>query len=163
MAGESLVNVKADTIEEFADKALKAIGGDAGEIGDTTYVITPDVTYDDDKVKKISLDIDISIRRAHWSGGKADARHKKAIETAENLNKDHEQKHRKIAQDIFTKMTKNLQKELAGKTAKEVDKKIAAIKAAIDKAFNDLDKKEGAVWYDDDENKGPITVKLTGV
>ncbi len=162
MAGETLVNVKADTIEEFAEKALKAIGGDAGEIGDTTYVITPDAKYEDKKVKKISFDIDISIRRAHWAGGKADDRQKKAIKTAEDLNEKHEDKHRKAAQDIFDKMTKGLEKSLVGKTAKDVDAKITEIKKAIDKAYRDLDKKEGAVWYDDDESKDTITVKLVG-
>ena len=163
MAGESLVNVKADTIEEFADRALKAIGGDAGEIGDTTFVITPDPKYDGDKVKKIKFDIDISIRRAHWAGGKADPRHTKAIQTAEDLNEEHEKKHRKVAQDIFNKMSKDAEKSLVGKTSKDVDAKVAEITKAIDKAYKDLDKKEGAVEYDDDESKDTIRVWLTGV
>jgi len=40
--------------------------------------------------------------------------------------------------------------------------KIAEIKKAVDKAYGDLDKKEGAVDFDDDESKETISVKLTG-
>jgi predicted secreted Zn-dependent protease len=162
MAGETLVNVKADTIEEFLKNAQAAIREGNGEIGVTTYVITPKVSYEDKKFKKISFSVKIDIKRAHWSGGKADARHKKAIETAEDLNADHEEKHRKLAQDLCDKMFKDAEKDLVGKSSKEVDAKIAEIKKAVDKAYGDLDKKEGAVDFDDDESKETISVKLTG-
>jgi hypothetical protein len=162
MAGEKLVNVKADTIEEFAESARKAIGEGKGEIGVTNYKIAPNATYDAKLVKKISFDIDISIIRAHWSGGKADARHKAAIETAEELNAEHEAKHKKIIVDLSAKLFKAAEKDLVGKSSKDVDAKITEITKAIDKANDDLDRKEGAVYYDDDESKDTITVKLTG-
>ncbi len=159
---DTLVNVKADTIEDFLKNAQAAIREGKGEIGVTTYVITPKVSYDNKKVKKIDFSVKIDIKRAHWSGGKADDRHKKAIETAEDLNADHEEKHRKLAQDICDKMFKDAEKDLVGKSSKEVDAKIAEIKKAVDKAYADLDKKEGAVEFDDDESKDTISVKLTG-
>ncbi len=162
MAGETLVNVKADTIEDFLKNAQAAIREGNGEIGVTNYAITQKVDYDNKKVKKISFSVKIDIKRAHWSGGKADARHKKAIETAEDLNAAHEEKHRKLAQDICDKMFKAAEKDLIGKSSKEVDAAIADIKKAIDKAYADLDKKEGAVEFDDDESKDTIDVELTG-
>ena len=162
MAGETLVNVKADTIEDFLKNAQAAVREGKGEIGVTNYAITPKVDYADKKVKKITFSVKIDIKRAHWSGGKADARQKKAIETAEELNAEHEEKHRKLAQDICDKMFKAAEKDLIGKSSKEVDAKIAEIKKAVDKAYDDLDKKEGAVDFDDDESKDEISVKLTG-
>jgi len=57
---------------------------------------------------------------------------------------------------------KDAAKDLVGKSSKDVDAKIAEIEKAIDKAYADLDKKEGAIDFDDDESKDTITVKLTG-
>ena len=162
MPGETLVNVKADTIEDFLKNAQAAIKEGNGEIGVTNYDITFKATYDNKVVKKVSFDVKIDIKRAHWAGGKADARHKKAIETAEDLNAAHEDKHRKLAQDICNKMFKDAEKDLVGKSSKDVDAKIAEIRKAVDKSYADLDKKEGAVDFDDDESKDIITVKLTG-
>jgi hypothetical protein len=162
MPGETLVNVKADTIEDFLKNAQAAVKEGKGEIGVTSYDITFKGTYDAKKVKKISFDVKIDIKRAHWAGGKADPRHKKAIETAEDLNAAHEDKHRKLAQDICNKMFKDAEKDLVGKSSKDVDARIAEIRKAVDKAYADLDKKEGAIDFDDDESKDTITVKLTG-
>ena len=58
----------------------------------------------------------------------------------DSLNADHEEKHRKLAQDICDKMFKDAEKDLVGKSSKEVDAKIAEIKKAVDKAYADLDK-----------------------
>jgi hypothetical protein len=162
MPGETLVNVKADTIEDFLKNAQAAIKEGNGEIGVTNYDITFKATYDNKVVKKVSFDVKIDIKRAHWAGGKADARHKKAIETAEDLNAAHEDKHRKLAQDICNKMFKDAEKDLVGKSSKDVDAKIAEIRKAVDKSYADLDKKEGAIDFDDDESKDTIPVKLTG-
>lgn len=162
MPGETLVNVKADTIEDFLKAAQAAVKEGNGEIGVTNYEITFKATYDNKKVKKISFDVKIDIKRAHWAGGKADARHKKAIETAEDLNAAHEEKHRKLAQDICKKMFKDAESDLVGKSAKDIDDTVRDIRKAVDKAYADLDKKEGAVDFDDDESKDVITVKLTG-
>jgi hypothetical protein len=162
VAGEKLVNVTADTIEDFLKNAQKAIREGKGEIGVTTYKITPKSKMDGKKVSKISFSVDISIKRAHWSGGKADARQTKAIKTAEDLNAAHEDKHRKIAQDICDDMFPDAEKDLIGKSQKDIDDKIDEIKAKIDKEYDALDKREGAVDFDDDENKDTIAVKLTG-
>jgi hypothetical protein len=162
MAGESLVNVTADTIENFLKAAENKVGEGKGEIGVTNYTITPKPKMDGKTVSKISFSVDITIKRAHWSGGKADARQAKAIKAAEDLNAAHEEKHRKIAQDICDDMFPEAEKDLVGKTQKDIDAKIKTIKAKIDKAYEALDKREGAVEFEDDESKGEITVKLTG-
>ncbi len=159
---DKLVNVTAETITEFMERAVKAVGEGSGEIGDTTYAITPKINFEDDKVKKVSFDVKIEVMRAHWSGGKADARQKKAIETAEALNKAHEEKHRKLAQSICDKMFAAAKKELIGKSQKDVDAKVVEINKAVDKAFKALDAKEGAVEFDDDEAKDKIAIKLVG-
>ena len=44
----------------------------------------------DDKVTKVTFGLKVNLKRAHWSGGKADAENKKAIRAAEALNKKHE-------------------------------------------------------------------------
>ena len=159
---DSLVNVKADTIEDFLKNAVAAIKEGKGEIGVTTYDITYKASYDNKKIKAIDFDVKIDVRRAHWGGGKADQRHTKAIQTAEDLNAAHEEKHRKLAADICRKMFKDAEKDLVGKTAKEADAEVRDMRKAIDKAYDDLDRKEGAIDFDDDESKDTITVRLTG-
>jgi hypothetical protein len=44
--------------------------------------------------------------------------------------------------------------------SRAVDAKVAEIKKAIDTAYADLDRKEGAVKFDDEENKDTISVEL---
>lgn len=162
--GDKLVNVKADTIEDFLEKAIAAIGGDAGEIGDCSYKPTYKASYDKDKkITKISFDIEIEVRRAHWAGGsKVDKRHEKAIKLAESLNEGHEEKHRKLAETLSDKAFSAAKKSLVGKTAKDADEVIKDLTKSIKKAFDDLDKKEGMVDFDDDEAKDVIVVRLKG-
>src|SRR6266700_1334817 len=98
--GESLVNISSDDVEDFIKKASAAVGSD-GEMGETTYDIQSKYSVSGGKVSKVTFTLKVDIRRAHWSGGKPDAKNKKAILEAEAANKKHEEKHKKLAEDIF--------------------------------------------------------------
>src|SRR6266478_1999876 len=114
--GESLINISADSVEDFMDKISSAVGEGDGVMGETTYDVTSNCALKDGKITKVTFTLKVSIKRAHWSGGKPDANNKKAILAAEDLNKKHEHKHEKLAQDICAREFAKAQKDLIGKT-----------------------------------------------
>jgi predicted secreted Zn-dependent protease len=160
--GESLINISADDVDDFMDKVSNAVGEGDGVMGETTYDIKTNYSQSDGKITKVTLTLTVNIKRAHFSGGKADAENKKAIQTAEDLNKKHEQKHKKLAEDICAKEFAKAQKDLVGKDQSEVQKAVDAIKKQIDDAYEDLDKKEGMTKITPNSN-GSFTVKQVGV
>jgi len=161
--GETLINISADSVQDFMDKVAKAVGEGDGVMGKTTYEITPKYSLDNNgKIAKIDFELKVSIKRAHWSGGKPDANNKKAILAAEDLNKKHEQKHQKIATDITKTEFAKAQKDLIGKDPSDVDDSVDAIKKLIDDAYDDLDAKEGMTDVTENSN-GSFTVKQTGI
>ena len=93
--------------------------------------------------------------------GKPDEGNKKAILAAEELNKKHELKHKKLAEDIFKREASKLQKNLEGKTEAEVQDTIADLRALIDAAFDELDGKEGKTMVTANQN-GSFSVKQVG-
>jgi predicted secreted Zn-dependent protease len=161
MAGEQLVSVKGTTIEEFCKNAQKAVREGKGEIGVTTFHISAVPKLEGKTIKTVKFSVEIKIKRAHWTG-KADDRQTKAIRKAEELNKAHEGKHRDIAQQKCKELFPDAEKDLIGKSQKELDAKIAEITAEIEDAYADLDRAEGAVGFMDDENKKDIDVWLEG-
>jgi len=160
--GEALINISADSVEDFMDKVSAAVGEGDGVMGETTYNISTKPSMVDGKVSKITFEVKVSIRRAHWSGGKPDANNKKAILAAEDLNKKHEQKHLKLANDICAREFAKAQKDLVGKTQDDVDEAVAAIKKLVDDAYDDLDAKEGMTEVTENSN-GSFTVKQVGI
>jgi hypothetical protein len=149
-------------MDDFMEKVAEKIGEGDGVMGNTTYTITPKYSLVDDQVTKITFELKVTTERAHWSGGKPDANNKKAIQAAEALNKKHEEKHRKIAADICSKEFAKAIKDLKGKSEDDVQDAVDAIKAKIDKAYEDLDKKEGMTEYTEKDD-GTFTVKQTGI
>src|SRR2546428_12625913 len=117
---ETLINITADTVEDFMEKISDAVGEGEGVMGETTYHISTKYSLSRGKVSKITFELKVTIKRAHWSGGKADVNNKKAILAAEDLNKKHEQKHRKLATDICAREFPKRQKALLGKSEDEV-------------------------------------------
>ena len=158
---DKLINIKADSADEFVEKAAKAVGDGDGEMGLTTFKITPKFKLEDDKITKITFEVEVTVTRAHWSGGKPDDKNKKAIKDAEELNRKHEEKHRKLAQDICAKEFAKAVKDLKGKSADDVQDAVEAITKKVNDAFDDLDGKEGTTQVNTDA-KGNITVKQAG-
>src|ERR1051325_7449334 len=110
--GESLINITADDVDDFMDQVSEAVGEGDGVMGNTTYDIKTSFSQKDGKITKVTFTLKVDIKRAHWSGGKPDAENKKAILAAEDLNKKHEQKHKKLAEDICAKEFAKAQKDL---------------------------------------------------
>jgi predicted secreted Zn-dependent protease len=162
MAGETLVNISADTVDDFMDQVSARVGEGDGVMGVTNYEINSNYTLDKNgNIAKIKFEVKVTIKRAHWSGGKADVKNKKAIQEAEALNKKHEEKHRKLANDICAREFAKAEKALKGKSPDDVQDAVDAIKQLVDKAYDDLDKKEGMTQVTHNPN-GSITVKQVG-
>ena len=160
--GDTLVNLKADTVEDFMEKVSKEVGLGEGVMGETTYNISSKYDTDEnDNIDKVTFKLTVSIKRAHWAGGKADANNKKAIEAAEDLNKKHEQKHKKKAEEICATEFKKAEKDLKGKTPADVELAVVEMRRSIDEAYEELDAKEGVTKVTENAN-GTFTVKQVG-
>lgn len=143
------------------DQVSDKVGEGDGVMGVTTYEISAKPTLVNDKIVKFKFEVKVTIKRAHWSGGKADANNKKAIQTAEQLNKKHEEKHRKLANDICAREFAKAEKALKGKSEDEVQDAVDAIKKLVDDAYDDLDAKEGMTKVTENSN-GSFTIKQVG-
>jgi predicted secreted Zn-dependent protease len=162
MATVTLVNISADSVDDFMDQVADKVGEGDGVMGVTNYSIKPTYTLDKDgKIAKVKFELKVTIKRAHWSGGKADANNKKAIQTAEALNQKHEAKHEKLAKDIGAREFAKAEKELKGKDPSDVDDAVDAIKQKIDEAYEQLDNKEGKTEITENAD-GSFTVKQVG-
>jgi hypothetical protein len=159
---EKLINISADSVDEFMEKVSKAVGEGDGVMGVTDYKISTKFQMDGDKIKKVTFQLEVNIKRAHWSGGKADANNKKAIQAAEALNEKHEHKHEKLAEDICKREFAKAQKDLVGKTQDEAKDAVKEIQDQIDKAYEDLDDKEGKTEVTPNSD-GTFSVKQVGV
>jgi len=159
---DKLINIKADSVEEFMKKVPAAVGEGAGVMGVTKFHIDASYKTVDGKVASPKLSLDVTVTRAHWAGGKADGANKDAIQQAEELNRKHEDKHRKLAETIFAREERDAIKEMAGKDEADAEKIVAAINKKIDDAYDDLDKKEGMTEVTKAAN-GKFTVKQVGL
>ena len=161
--GDSLINISADSVMDFIDKGSRAVGEGDGVMGNTDFAISASFSKNDDgNVTKVTLKLEVSIKRAHWSGGKPDPNNKKAILVAEELNKQHELKHKKLATDICAREFPKLQKSLLGQSLDDANDAVEALRAQIKKAYDDLDAREGMTDVKQNPN-GSFTVKQVGV
>jgi hypothetical protein len=164
---DDVVNIKADTPEDFVDQAHAAIG-DGDALGHTDFDLS-DTKWKtkDGKVTSAELKVTTSVRRATWTGPATTGKKlsKDDAKTQADLNKlipDHEQKHVKLAKDIVAKAKAKFQKDVVGKTEDEAQELLDAIKKQIDDAYKKLDAKEGGVTVTKGSN-GVSTVKVGGV
>jgi len=163
MAGETLINISADSVDDFMDKVADKVGEGDGVMGVTSFEISEKHTLDSDgNITKIKFKIKVTIKRAHFSGGKPDDKNKKAIQAAEQLNKKHEEKHRKLATDISAKEFAKAEKDLKGKGVDDVNDAVDAITKKINDAYEDLDDKEGKTEVTE-KSDGSFTVKQVGI
>ena len=161
MAGDKLINVKADTIDDFMDNAHKAMK-DNSNIGDTAVKVGRKVSTDPKtgKITKGTLTLTTTITRAHWAGPaktKPDKANLDAINKAERLNKAHEEAHRASYEKAFKKAKAALEKEMEGKDEDEADEIVDKMLALLKDACEDLHKTGGMITFKDN-GKGKITV-----
>ncbi|MBC7940803.1 MAG: hypothetical protein H7Z19_13740 [Chitinophagaceae bacterium] len=118
MAGDTLLNVKADTAEDFLDKAHKAMK-DPSKLGETTYALSWKFSLDSSgKISKATATLSTAIKRVHYAGAaqvKPDMANADAIAQIENLNKAHEEAHRDGYNKAFAKNKPILEKEMVGR------------------------------------------------
>jgi hypothetical protein len=157
---DKLVNVKADTAQDFLDNAHKLMGGD--KLGDTSYDLDAKASVDPKtkKIKKVTFSLTTTIKRVHWSGpakAKPDKENAAAIKEIEDLNKAHEEEHRSGYEKTFKKLKAKLEKDLVGKDPDELKDAIKDIKEALKDTCEDLHKSGGMITATD--NGGKITVK----
>lgn len=111
---DTLLNVKADTAEDFLDAGHAAMG-DATKLGEATFDLglkfaTAPKTG---KIVKASFTLTTSIRRVHWAGPtktKPDKNNAAAIARIEALNKAHEDAHRAGYARAFNKHKATLER-----------------------------------------------------
>lgn len=158
---DTLLNVKADTAEDFLDEARAAMG-DSTKLGETTFDLGLKFATDSKtkKIVKATFTLTTSIRRAHWAGPaktKPDKSNAEAIARIEALNKAHEDAHRAGYVRAFNKNKAALEKALVGKTEDEAEAIVDKMKQALKDACEDLHKKGGKVVVKTDSS-GRITV-----
>jgi hypothetical protein len=158
---ETLINIQADSAEEFMEKVSQALGEGDGVMGDTQYHVSFKFSGSADKISKVAFVLTVDIKRAHWAGGKSDEKNKKAIQAAEQKNKDHEQKHKKLAEDICKREFAKAAKAVEGKTKDDAQDALDAIKKQIDDAYDKLDAAEGMTDVTPNSD-GTFTVKQVG-
>lgn len=149
MAGDTVVNVKADTAQDFLDAGHKAMRDDA-KLGETTYNI--DVAFNEDgktgKVTKVSFTLSTSIKRVHWSGAaktKPDKANADAIQKIEKLLKAHEEEHRDGYNKVFNKLKPEMEKALVGKTKEDIQKSLETMNEALRDECESLHKRGGLI------------------
>jgi hypothetical protein len=162
MAGEKLVNVKADTAADFLDNAHKAMH-DANKLGETTYDLEITGVKLDPKTKTVikgSFKLTTETTRVHWAGPvktPPDKPNAHAIEQIEAMNADHEKNHRDSYQQAFDKAKGALEKEMVGKTEKELKDVLQEMKDKLLDACEKLHKSEGLITVTQKAD-GSITV-----
>ena len=164
---ENKVDVKADTIKDFMRDAPGKIGKPGTKLlGVTASNLNWAGTVTKGKISKIKLTLTVTIKRAHFAGGKSrgkpDANNKKAMEDAEAANAEHEHNHQRLAEDICKRMCPDAEKDLIGKSAKDANDAVKKIMDEIDKKNKELDKKEGMTQVTENSD-GTFTVKQVGV
>ena len=149
-------DIHADTAVEFVNAANNARGG-GGEVGHMAPNITIDPTFDaNGKVDRVNMTVGTSIVRPRWSGGRPNDVQKAAIKKAEQLIKEHEERHRDIARDYATRAVRAMH----GKTAAAAQKLYDDTMKQMDAAQKALDQKEGGISVKESGGGATVDVSL---
>lgn len=159
---DKLVNVKADTAQDFMDNAHTAMG-DPAKLGETKADLSWSVAKDakTKKIKKVTFTLKTAITRVHWAGStkaKPDKANEAAIKQIESLNKAHEEAHRDGYEKAFKKLKAKLEKDLIGKEDDDFDKAVQQLKDALTDECEKLHKSGGMITLTDNGG-GKISVK----
>ena len=161
MAGDKLVNVKADNVMDFMENAHKAMK-DGSKLGETKYELDMKFSLDakTKKIKKGTLTLKTTITRVHWAGPakkKPDKANLDAINEVESLNKAHEEEHQASYEKVFKKAKAELEAEMEGMTPKEAKDVFDKMKEKLVDACEKLHKTGGMIKVNDNGN-GKISV-----
>jgi hydroxymethylpyrimidine pyrophosphatase-like HAD family hydrolase len=159
---DKLINVKADTAQDFMDNAHVAMR-DPSLLGKTSAKLDWSVTKDGKtkKIKKVSFTLTTEITRVHWAGlkrTKPDKANAAAIKQIEELNKAHEDAHRAGYEKAFKKLKAKLEKDLVGKDDSDLDQAVQELKDALTDECEKLHKSGGLITVTDN-GSGKITVR----
>jgi predicted secreted Zn-dependent protease len=161
MADVKVIDIKADTVEEFMKNAASKVA-EGGELGITNPVISLKWKLTEGKISTVDCTLKVSIKRPRLSGGNPDDHNKEAIEQIVELIKNHEAKHEQLAKQICDREFPKAKKALVGKTEKDGKDTHAAILKMVSDAYKALDKKEGKITPTRKAD-GSFTIKQEGI
>jgi hypothetical protein len=132
-------DVKADTLEDFVNSA-NAGRGPAGSAGHMQPKFNFSPTEDPKgRVTRVNMVCETSIVRPRFAGGRPSPEQRALIKQAEQLIKEHEERHRDIAKDFASRAIKAMR----GKPRKQADEEFKKTMKAMDDAQKNMDLREG--------------------
>lgn len=165
MPGDHLVNVKADSVSEFLDKSHREMR-DPKKLGETTYDLTVENVKLDAKTRTVvkgNFALSTETSRVHWAGAQSkqpDQANLDAIRRVEAMNAAHEKNHRDSYQKAFDDNKAALEKELIGKTEKEIPDVLKKMKKKLKDACEKLHGSEGNITVQQASN-GTFSISET--
>jgi hypothetical protein len=133
--------VPADTVDTFLERANAHLGGKK-EAGHTNITFDTSPTIKDGKCVRAGVTVTTKITRPVWGGGRPPSDdHKKAIQKAVQLIKEHEGRHRQAAIDVATQVVA----DAVGKTQTAAEAILNQIGMKSSDAQVALDAKEGKI------------------
>jgi hypothetical protein len=134
------VTINADTAVEFMQKTASALGNPHMA---PSFSWDPSVDEKSGKVTKVNLTVTTNVIRPRYGMGRGSAEEIALIRKAEGLIKEHEQRHAAIAKDFARKAVC----ATLGKVGKAAQGALDAAMCKMNKAQEDLDKKEGMLTF----------------
>jgi|KBSSwiStaDraftv2_1062776.scaffolds.fasta_scaffold185547_2 hypothetical protein len=135
-------NVRADDPVEFVNKGNAYLGkGIAGHMKTDTLTIANADTDGKGHVTRANLQVRTTTERPQWIAGRPIGDEKVVIEQAQELIRQHEERHREIMKSAMTKAVA----EMRGKTTAEADKILAKALSRVDADQDALDTREGRI------------------
>jgi hypothetical protein len=135
-------NVRADDPAQFVNKANEYLGqGIAGHMKTDPLTVDKAETDSRGRVIRANLLVRTTTERPHWVAGRTIGDEKTVIEQAEELIRQHEERHREIMKSGMTSAVN----EMRGKSTAEADKILVKWMARVDKLQDELDAREGQI------------------
>jgi hypothetical protein len=136
---DEIFEVPADRVETFIERVIAHFGGKR-EGGHTSITLDSSPEFKDGHCTRAGVKLTTTITRPLWGGGRAPSEeHKKALQKAVQLIKEHEGRHRQAAIDVATQAVKGA----VGKTQPAAEAILNQLGAKSEAAQADLDHKEG--------------------
>ncbi|MEO8310266.1 MAG: hypothetical protein ABI520_03755 [Caldimonas sp.] len=135
-------NVRADDPVEFVNKGNEYLGqGIAGHMTTDTLTIAHADTDGKGRVVRANLRVRTTTARPRWIAGRTIGDEKLVIEQAQELIRQHEERHREIMKGAMIKAVA----EMRGKSTDEADKILAKWISRVDSDQDALDTREGKI------------------
>jgi len=135
-------NVRADDPVEFVNKGNEYLGrGIAGHMKTDTLTVANADTDGKGRVTRANLRVRTTTERPRWIAGRPIGDEKVVIEQAQELIRQHEERHREIMKSAMTSAVA----EMRGKSTAEADKILAKWLGRVDTNQDALDAREGRI------------------